>query len=935
MPTLSSRPVFIRGHGSRIKRGMTQESIFPRSGFRLCGRNDTIKPNIISTTHLPNFHRFTRIAQESLQRAQDIAAERNHGELKGLHLLHAILEDQQSLVVPTLQKSGVNLDSLLDEVDEGLDKLPRMVAAANVSQLYLSQELMKILDQAAKIAAQQKDEFVSCEHMLLSLLDVASDANALLQKFGVKKDGAMRILSQLRGSVRITDETPESKFQVLEKYAINMTERARAGELDPVIGREDELHRLMQVLSRRTKNNPVLIGEPGVGKTAIVEGLAQRIVSGDVPETLKGKEVLMLDLGALIAGTKFRGEFEDRLKAFMKEIKNAAGKMILFIDEMHTIVGAGAAEGAIDASNLLKPALARGELHAIGATTTREYQRHIEKDPALERRFQPIVVDEPTIEDSIAILRGLKEKYEIHHGLRISDEAIVEAVNLSARYISDRFLPDKAVDLIDEAAAARRLETESLPREIDKIRKEVNRLEVEKQAMLKEKGDKPAERVKEIEKELKGLKSQNDELSAQWHGEKIKFETLHGLRRKIENFKRESEVADRDGNLERVAQIIYGELPQAQKEFETFEKKYFAKNARAKKTKPDHWKFLKDAVDKEDVAAVVSKWTGVPVSRMLESESEKLLKIEEVLRGRVVGQSEAVGGIARALRRARAGLADANRPLGSFMFLGPTGVGKTELAKALAEFMFNDEKSLIRVDMSEYMERHAVSRLIGSPPGYVGHEEGGQLTETVRHRPYSVILFDEIEKAHPEVFNILLQVLDNGRLTDSKGKTINFKNSIILMTSNVGSEYVSAMSKIGFAISGEQESKEKEEELDYKAKIMEALKENFRPEFLNRIDEIVIFNPLRPKDIEAIVELQFKEVEKRLAERNIKILVDAAAKKHLAKEGFSPDFGARPLKRLIQKAILDALADKIIRGELKDGGKVKVNYKGNSLVFSI
>jgi ATP-dependent Clp protease ATP-binding subunit ClpB len=881
---------------------------------------------------MANHHRFTIKAQEALQRAQEIAAERNHGELKGLHLLLSLLEDQSSLVVPTLQKLGASIDGLIDEIDVALDSLPKIVTVANVSQLYLSQELMKILDQAAKSAVQQKDDFVSCEHMLLGLLEVSSEASALLQKFGVRREGVFRILAQLRGSTRITDETPESKFQVLEKYAINMTERARAGELDPVIGREEELRRVMQVLSRRTKNNPCLIGEPGVGKTAIVEGLAQRVVSGDVPEPLKGKEVLMLDLGALIAGTKFRGEFEDRLKAFMKEIKNAAGRMILFIDEIHTIVGAGAAEGAIDASNLLKPALARGELHAIGATTIREYQKHIEKDPALERRFQPIMVDEPSIEDSIAILRGLKEKYEIHHGLRISDEAIVEAVNLSARYISDRFLPDKAVDLIDEAGAARRLETESLPKEIDKIRREVNRLEVERQALSKEKGEKHALRVREIEKELKVLKENNDELSAQWHSEKIKFGNLHELRRKIENLKRESEVADREGNLERVAQIIYGELPQAQKDFEIFEKKYFG-GVKTKKGKGESWKFLKDAVDKEDVAAVVSKWTGVPVSRMLETESEKLLKIEDVLRERVVGQDEAVSAVARALRRARAGLADQNRPLGSFMFLGPTGVGKTELARALAGFMFNDEKALIRVDMSEYMERHAVSRLIGSPPGYVGHEEGGQLTEIIRHRPYSVILFDEIEKAHPEVFNILLQVLDNGRLTDSKGKTVNFKNSIIIMTSNVGSEFVTAMSKIGFSTTDEKEIRREEE--SYKDKINEALREDFRPEFLNRIDEIIIFNPLRLRDIESIVDLQLAEVEKRLAEKNIKIVLDAAAKKYLAEEGWSPDYGARPLKRLIQKTILDALADKIIRGELKDGGKVKVNYKGNTLVFSV
>lgn len=881
---------------------------------------------------MPNFHKFTIKAQEALQRAQEAAAQKGNSELRAIHLLGSLLEDSQTLIIPTLEKAGVSIDALMDETYAAMDRLPKVANASNVGQIYLSQELIKILDQAGKEAVAQKDEFVSCEHLLLGLLEISSEAQIILGNFGVKKEIVSKIISQIRGSARITDETPESKYQVLEKYSINMTERARNGELDPVIGREEELHRLMQVLSRRTKNNPVLIGEPGVGKTAIVEGLAQRIVANDVPETLKNRELLMLDLGSLIAGTKFRGEFEDRLKSFVKEVKNSAGKIILFIDEIHTIVGAGAAEGAIDASNLLKPALARGELHAIGATTIREYQKYIEKDPALERRFQPIMVDEPSIEDSVAILRGLKEKYEIHHGLRISDEAIVEAVNLSARYISDRFLPDKAVDLIDEAAAARRLETESLPKEIDRVRRDTNRLEVEKQALLKEKGEKAAQRIKEIEKELAVLKAENDKLSSKWHGEKVKFEKLHGLRRKIENLKRESELADREGNLERVAQIVYGEMPQAQKEFENFEKKYFVKPS-GKKGKGEDWKFLKEAVDKEDVAAVVANWTGIPLNRMLESESEKLIKIEEVLHERIIGQDEAVSGIARALRRARAGLSDANRPLGSFMFLGPTGVGKTELAKALAEFMFNDDKALIRVDMSEFMERHAVSKLIGSPPGYVGFDDGGQLTETIRHRPYSVILFDEIEKAHPEVFNILLQVLDNGRLTDSKGKQVNFKNSIIIMTSNVGSEYITAMSKLGFETQSEKELIKEED--NFKDKIMGALREDFRPEFLNRIDEIVIFNPLRPKDIEQIADIQLKEVEERLSVKSIKISIDAAARKYLAKEGFSPEFGARPLKRLIQKLVLDSLADKIIRGELKDGGKVKISVKNNSLVFSV
>lgn len=881
---------------------------------------------------MPNFHKFTIKAQEALQNAQDIAAQKNHGELKPLHLLLALIEDSGSLVQPLLIRSGVNLESLHEEVQRQIDKIPKIVTTGILGQLYLSQELMRVLDQAGKIAAQQKDEFISCEHLLLALLDVPSPAQNVLQQFGFRREAAIRILAQLRGSMRITDETPESKFQVLEKYAINLTDKAKAGELDPVIGREKEIRRLIQVLSRRTKNNPVLIGEPGVGKTAIVEGLAQKIIASDVPETLRNKQILMMDLGALIAGTKFRGEFEDRLKAFMREIKNAKGNIILFIDEIHTIVGAGAAEGAIDASNLLKPALARGELHAIGATTIREYQKYIEKDAALERRFQPILVEEPSLDDAIAILRGLKEKYEMHHGIRISDEAIVAAVNLSARYITDRFLPDKAVDLIDEAAAARKLETESLPQEIDNLRKEITKLEVEKQALLSESKEKNEMRLKEIDQKLKKLKKENDELSARWESEKIKFETLHQLRQKVENLKREVEVAEREGNLERVAQIIYGELPQAQKNYELFEKRNFENIKKGRKIKKEDDFFVKEAVDKEDIARVISAWTGIPVYRLLESEAEKFQRIEEELQKRVVGQNEAIKAIANALRRGRAGLADPNRPLGSFMFLGPTGVGKTELVRALAEFMFNDEKALIRLDMSEYMERHAVAKLIGSPPGYVGYEEGGQLTEIIRHRPYSLILFDEIEKAHPEVFNVLLQILDAGRLTDGKGKTVNFRNTIIIMTSNVGSHYLKPKSSFGFDLGNAEKNKREEDE--YKAKVLETLKRSFKPEFLNRIDEIIVFRPLSQEDIEKIVDLQLEQIQKRLKEKNITLVLDNQAKKYLAREGYDPEFGARPLKRLMQKLILDQLADKIIRGEIKDGNKVKINFRENSLVIT-
>lgn len=872
---------------------------------------------------MQGFHRFTIKAQEALQNAQETAARLSHGEFKAVHLLSALLEDGESLVRQMIAKSGTDISLLAARTDEALAKEPRITSGGSVAQLYLSQEIMRVLDRAAKIAAAQKDEFISCEHMFLALFDVPSGAEQALGGAGLKKDELFRTLAELRGSMRITDETPESKFQVLEKYAINLTQRAREGKLDPLIGRDEEIRRVIQVLSRRTKNNPALIGESGVGKTAIVEGLAQKIISGEVPEPLKGKEVVMLDLGSLIAGTKFRGEFEDRLKAFIKEIQNAVGKYILFIDEIHMIVGAGAAEGAVDASNLLKPALARGELRAIGATTTREYQKYISKDPALERRFQPITVDEPSIEDSVAILRGIKEKYELHHGLRIADDALVSAVNLSARYITDRFLPDKAIDLIDEASAARRIATESTPEAIEKLRRKITRLEVEKQAIpsgrngAKSEGGK-SKRLLEIERELKSLKANNDELSAQWHAEKLSIEHIHNLRKKVEDLKRESEIAERSGDLERVARVLYGELPQAEKELVSLERKH------SPEKKKSGARFTKEIVDTEDIAAVVSRWTGIPISRMLEDEREKLAHAEDELKKRVVGQPHAISAVVSALKRARAGLSDEARPFGSFMFLGPTGVGKTELARALSEFMFNDEKALVQIDMSEYMERHSVARLIGSPPGYVGYEEGGQLTETVRHKPYSLILFDEIEKAHPEAFNLLLQVLDSGRLTDGKGRTVNFKNTIIIMTSNVGSEYFKEMSTLGFEV--EDENAKNKKTNVFKERVMEDLKDTFRPEFLNRLDDIIIFDPLTKKDIEKIVEIWLARVEDQLKSRGIKVAFDKSLKKYLSENGFDPEYGARPLRRLIQKVVVDAIADKIINGELKNAKQITVLF---------
>ncbi len=844
--------------------------------------------------------RFTIKSQEALADAQTLALERGNPRIENEHLLVALVRQEQGVAPAILGKAGVRPREV---EDEALREIARFPVVSGAHQSVPSPQLGQTLQQAEKEADALKDDYISTEHLLLALAeDTKGAAGRILREHGLNREAILRALADVRGGQRVTDQNPEEKFQALEKYGRDLTQAARQQKLDPVIGRDDEIRRVIQVLSRRTKNNPVLIGEPGVGKTAIVEGLAQRIVAGDVPESLKNKRVVALDMGALIAGAKYRGEFEDRLKAVLKEISEAQGEIILFIDEMHTIVGAGAAEGAVDAANLLKPMLARGELRCVGATTLDEYRKHVEKDPALERRFQPIMVGEPSVDDTIAILRGLKERYEVHHGVRIQDSALVAAAVLSHRYIADRFLPDKAIDLVDEAASRLRIEIDSMPQEIDVVERRIRQLEIEREALKKETDKASQERLARLEEELAGLREQASAMKAHWQAEKEIITAIRETKQEIENARAEEQAAEREGDLGKAAEIRYGRMLELQKKLDRLNERL----AELQSTQ----KMLKEEVDEEDIAEVVSKWTGIPVSKLMEGELQKLVQMESRLRQRVVGQDQALEAVSNAVRRARAGLQDPNRPIGSFMFLGPTGVGKTELARALAEFLFDDERAMTRLDMSEFMEKHSVARLIGAPPGYVGYEEGGYLTEAVRRRPYSVILFDEIEKAHPDVFNVLLQILDDGRLTDGQGRTVDFKNTVIIMTSNIGSAWLS------------DPTVDRDEAV---RRVMDAVREHFRPEFLNRIDEMVVFNTLTSEHIRAIVEIQLGHLRERLAARGLTLEVTDAAKERLAAEGFDPAYGARPLKRVIQKRLQDPLAIKVLQGEFREGDRVVVD----------
>ncbi|PYU08418.1 MAG: ATP-dependent chaperone ClpB [Acidobacteria bacterium] len=847
------------------------------------------------------FDKMTVKAQEALQEAHEVAARHDNQQIEPLHLLSALVAQTDGVVPALLARLGVPAEALTQEIERQLDRLPKVTG---IAQQHLGKPLNNVLERAFDEAQRFKDEYVSTEHLFLAIAGQERDpAGELLKRQGASHEAILQALTGVRGSQRVTSQNPETTYRALEQYARDLTDLARRSKLDPVIGRDEEIRRVMQILARRTKNNPVLIGEPGVGKTAIVEGLAQRIVSGDVPDVLKTKRLVALDLAALVAGAKYRGEFEDRLKAVLKEITEAEGQIILFIDELHTLVGAGAAEGAMDASNMLKPALARGELRAIGATTLNEYKKHIEKDPALERRFQPVLVSEPTVEDTIAILRGLKDRYEVHHGVRIKDAAILAAATLSHRYISDRFLPDKAIDLIDEAAASLRMQIDSLPTEIDALERRIVQLEIERQALLKETDAHSVERRKQIEAELAKLREESSARKTRWQAEKEAIARIRKLKEQIEQLKAEEQKYERAGELAKVAEIRYGKIAAAEKELKQAQERF----ASVQKDAP----MLKEEVDEEDIAKLVSKWTGIPVGRLLEGEAQKLVHMEERLRQRVVGQDDTLSRVANAVRRSRAGLSDMKRPIGSFIFLGPTGVGKTELARALAEFLFDDEKLMVRIDMSEYMEKHSVSRLIGAPPGYVGYEEGGQLTEQVRRHPYSVILFDEIEKAHPDVFNVLLQILEDGRLTDGKGRTVDFRNTVLVMTSNVGSTAI-------FELSQRDPERARKQ-------AMEALRAAFRPEFLNRIDEIVIFNPLGKEQLERIVDLLLRSVEKLLAERRISIEMTHAAKELLLREGYDPAYGARPLRRTIQRLLQDPLALEILEGAILPGDHVRVD----------